>query len=108
MRPSKWGNPFKIGKDGSREEVINKYREWLMSKPKLIFEAKRELKGKDLLCCCAPKSCHGDILLEVANENDYNSPPCQDCGAMTIEEAEKLCKCGGDKDHCHGCDLWPD
>ena len=28
-RPSKWGNPFSIGKDGTREEVIEKYREWI-------------------------------------------------------------------------------
>lgn len=35
-------------------------------------------------------------------------PPCQECGAMTIEEAETKCRCGGDKDHCHGVDLWPD
>lgn len=33
---------------------------------------------------------------------------CVECGAKTPEEAEKLCKCGGDKDHCHGVDLWPD
>lgn len=35
-------------------------------------------------------------------------PPCQECGAMTPQEAETRCVCGGDKDHCHGCDLWPD
>lgn len=28
-RPSKWGNPFVIGKDGTREEVIAKYAEWI-------------------------------------------------------------------------------
>lgn len=35
-------------------------------------------------------------------------PPCIECGAMTPEEAETKCICGGDKDHCHGCELWPD
>lgn len=29
-RPSKWGNPFSIGKDGNRYQVIDKYREWIM------------------------------------------------------------------------------
>jgi len=38
----------------------------------------------------------------------YQQPPCQECGAMTPEEAEAKCRCSGDKDHCHGCDLWPD
>lgn len=28
-RPGKWGNPFTIGKDGTREEVIVKYEEWI-------------------------------------------------------------------------------
>lgn len=66
-RPSKWGNPFVIGKDGTREEVITKYRAWLLAQPEKVEEAKRELAGKDLVCFCAPKGCHGDVLLEVAN-----------------------------------------
>jgi len=28
-RPSKWGNPFVIGRDGSRADVIAKYRTWI-------------------------------------------------------------------------------
>lgn len=67
-RPSKWGNPFVIGKDGTREEVIEKYRQWLVP----ILEEHgvgpiAELKGKTLGCWCAPKPCHGDVLLELAN-----------------------------------------
>lgn len=65
-RPSKWGNPFVIGKDGSREEVVEKYRQWLLSNPELLEEVK-ELKGKILGCWCSPKECHGDILAELAN-----------------------------------------
>lgn len=66
-RPSKWGNPFEIGKDGTRAEVIAKYREWLLSQPELVAEAKRELRGKVLGCWCVPNDCHGDVLAEVAN-----------------------------------------
>lgn len=66
-RPSKWGNPFAIGKDGDREEVIAKYRRWLLARPEMVESARRELAGKDLVCFCAPKGCHGDVLLEVAN-----------------------------------------
>lgn len=33
---------------------------------------------------------------------------CTECGAASIEEAEKTCVCSGDKDHCMGCDLWPE
>ena len=38
----------------------------------------------------------------------YARPPCLECGAETQAEAETKCNCAGDKDHCHGCDLWPD
>lgn len=68
-RPSKWGNPFTMSEYGTRELVVAKYREWLLSQPDLIETAKRELAGKDLVCFCAPKACHGDVLIEVANEN---------------------------------------
>lgn len=66
-RPSKWGNPFKVGKDGTREEVIEKYRIWLLNISDLSIYIK-ELKGKDLVCWCKPLPCHGDVLLELANK----------------------------------------
>jgi len=67
-RPSKWGNPFVIGKDGTRSEVIRMYEAWIRSQPNLVEDAKRELKGKDLVCFCGPKPCHGDVLMRIANE----------------------------------------
>ena len=68
-RPSKWGNPFVIGKDGTRDQVVAKYEAWLLEKPELVEAAKRELRGRTLLCFCAPAPCHGDVLLRVANES---------------------------------------
>lgn len=67
-RPSIWGNPFKLEKESDRETVIQQYREWLQKQPELIQRAKQELRGKVLGCWCAPRSCHGDVLLQVANE----------------------------------------
>jgi hypothetical protein len=67
-RPSKWGNPFTIGRDGDREQVIKKYEHWVLSQPILIQQIKKELKGKILGCWCKPKPCHGDILNRIANE----------------------------------------
>lgn len=63
-RPSKWGNPFAIGKDGTRKEVIDKYREWIKTQPQLLVEIST-LKGKTLGCWCKPKGCHGDVLVEL-------------------------------------------
>jgi hypothetical protein len=64
-RPSKWGNPFKIGRDGSREEVIHKYEEWLHDT--YLVTDLPELRGKILGCFCAPLGCHGDVLARLAN-----------------------------------------
>jgi len=66
-RGTPWGNEFVIGVDGTREEVIEKFRIKVESDEEMIRSIKRELKGKNLVCCCKPKSCHGDILLEIAN-----------------------------------------
>lgn len=65
-RPSKWGNPFEIGKDGTRQQVIDKYEKWLLQQPELIDQL-WELKGKVLGCWCAPKRCHCEILAKLAN-----------------------------------------
>lgn len=76
-RPSKWGNPFSIGRDGTREEVIAKYKRYINSEllyqdtyamsnnPKDILDIS-ELMGKDLVCWCTPLPCHAEILLELA------------------------------------------
>lgn len=66
-RPSKWGNPFPLGQYLSRSAAIEKYREHLLSSPELRA-ALPELRGKDLVCWCAPLACHADVLLEMANE----------------------------------------
>ena len=63
-RGSKWGNPFVIGKDGTREEVIAKYKEHLVSSPELM-DSLYELEDQKLGCFCAPRACHGDVLVEA-------------------------------------------
>ena len=65
-RPSKWGNPFVIGRDGSREEVIEKFLRWVLEQPELMQEV-HSLHGKTLGCFCAPEMCHGDVLAELAD-----------------------------------------
>ena len=65
-RGSKWGNLFRIGIDGDRAAVIAKYESWLRNQHHLL-RALDELRGRNLLCFCAPKACHGDVLLRLAN-----------------------------------------
>lgn len=67
-RKSPWGNPFRIGKDGDREEVIEKYRHWLWERcqnGKVNISELKALKGKRLACWCHPLPCHGDVLLRA-------------------------------------------
>lgn len=73
-RPSKWGNPFSH-KSGTaakflvatREEAVEKYREWILTQPQLLSRL-RDLEGKILACWCKPKACHGDVLVQLVEE----------------------------------------
>lgn len=65
-RGSKWGNPFKIGQDGTRQDVIVKYCDYVATRADLLA-ALPELKGKVLGCWCHPQACHGDVLAELAD-----------------------------------------
>ena len=57
-RGSPWGNPFKIGRDGDRDEVCRRFECEIL--PTLDVEP---LRGRDLVCFCAPQRCHGDAIL---------------------------------------------
>ena len=73
-RPSRFGNPYVIPRDGDRRMVLARYRIYLaeqMANDPQFTEDVLALKGKVLCCWCAPQACHGDILLEVANSNVY-------------------------------------
>ncbi len=60
---SPWENPFKIGKNGSRTNVIHKYKEYARKLPMFndAIEGMLFLEKK-LVCYCAPRACHGDFL----------------------------------------------
>ena len=66
---TRWGNPFTTNKYG-REGAILKYKKLLMKdeQKQLRRDVKRELRGKILLCYCAPLQCHGDVLARLANQ----------------------------------------
>ena len=62
-RGSPWGNPFKIGVDGNRNEVCDRFEAEIL--PNLDVSS---LRGKNLVCFCAPQRCHGDAILRKANQ----------------------------------------
>jgi hypothetical protein len=66
-----FGNPFKIGQDGTRDDVIKKYKQHIEKKLKESDDLKKqliELNGKTLGCWCKPEKCHGDVLLELIDK----------------------------------------
>lgn len=63
-RPSPWGNPWEIGRDGTRAEVIARYREYILERPDLV-DLLRKMQPTALVCWCAPLPCHADILSEL-------------------------------------------
>ena len=84
-RPSALGNPFShlpntlaVYRVASREEAIEKYREWLREKLKTDNEVSREFRNLvkfyrkfgelTLICWCVPKACHGNVIRELMNE----------------------------------------
>lgn len=69
-RPSIWGNPFEIGKDGTRSEVIEKYKEYILGNQELL-DLLPSLSDKILGCFCSPKRCHGDIIADLVNKLEY-------------------------------------
>jgi hypothetical protein len=65
-RTTDWGNPYHIGVDGSRDDVCDKHAARIVTQPALMARLD-ELRGFNLMCHCAPKRCHGDTLLRLAN-----------------------------------------
>jgi hypothetical protein len=70
-RPSIFGNPFYLGRDGTRAQVIEKYETYLRDRIAKDAKFRAEVKalhGKVLSCWCKPLTCHGDVLAKVAEE----------------------------------------
>lgn len=63
-RGSPYGNPFIIGRDGDREDVCDRFESEILTN----LDVER-LRGRDLVCFCKPKRCHGDSILKKANED---------------------------------------
>ena len=68
-RPTRWGNPFRIGVDGDAAACVARFREWMLAEPARVEAARASLRGRDLACWCAPDApCHADVLIELAND----------------------------------------
>jgi hypothetical protein len=81
-RPTCFGNPFRIGRDGDAATCVRKFESAikagilknfpLWDRPNVGW--KLALRGKNLACWCAPNQpCHADVLLRLANPDPSNS-----------------------------------
>ncbi len=70
-RGSPFGNPYEIGKHGTREEVIASYRNHLfyqIDNYQIDFKLLLSLEGKTLGCYCPTGlPCHGYVIIEGIN-----------------------------------------
>lgn len=82
-RPSVLGNPFVIGRDGSRDECIEKYRHWLRVQRHSatptgakVRDALAQIRWRvehgpvNLVCFCAPRRCHGDVIKQLIEQGE--------------------------------------
>jgi hypothetical protein len=74
-RPSVLGNPYVIGHDGSRPDVVDKYRAWLREQYRHDGAVRRALRqlamryltdgALTLICWCAPQPCHAEVIRDA-------------------------------------------
>ena len=93
-RPSSWGNPFRLGSESRRAEVLRRYRDWLATRVRtggITRDALAGLSGRTLVCWCAPRACHGHVLAaaaawaagaETLEEASWTSAPIDDAGRL--------------------------
>ena len=96
-RGSNWGNLFKIGEDGTREEVIEKFEKiYVPAILKKIPDWLEPLRGKDLVCWCFPEACHADVLLRLANAVPENLRPFAIRSNRVNSDGFRICLCEGE------------
>jgi hypothetical protein len=93
-RGSRWGNPYVIGQDGDRDEVIAKFRAYAEVRLKHFPDWLEPLEGQNLVCFCAPLPCHGDVLVSLIERSKWMNQFCpEECpgfngGSCQCEEGE--------------------
>jgi len=83
-RPSRWGNPFRIGEPGIPDAAaaVSAFRELTGPQPENVValymsldDIRRDLAGRNLACWCGPGPCHATVLLALANPQEDSPPP---------------------------------
>lgn len=77
MPQSIYHNPFHLGRDGDRDEVLLKFAVYWYAEEqrKLREQARKELPYRVISCWCKPKACHGDIIAGYVNWREVSESP---------------------------------
>lgn len=67
-RPSVFGNPFYMHNEEQRAAVVTKYEAWVRKQPAVLEAIKALAEDAVLGCYCAPKACHGDVIVKIWKE----------------------------------------
>lgn len=113
-RPTRWGNPFRVVKEGGVWWIVENGRYWeVQSKKDVAIERSIELFthwfegqllagnisidpliGKDLACFCKEgQKCHADVLISFCNEKIEEDAALENAffGTVGMQIAERLC-----------------
>jgi hypothetical protein len=97
-RGSIFGNPFEIGRDGTRKQVIERYRQWFefLLNDKVFLNELYKLRDKKLGCFCAPLQCHGEIIADWVNrcfyQDDFDKAEEYEQAMQFLEAAHTCCE----------------
>lgn len=69
-RSSEWGNPFIMHNERERDKVCAQFEAYARWRLTIEPDWLKPLRGHDLACWCAPKRCHAETLLRLANQQD--------------------------------------
>ena len=73
-KASIFANPYKITPNTTREEVLERYKYYIIEKisnDKNYAIELLKLKGKNLGCWCYPEPCHGNVLLKLIEKLEF-------------------------------------
>jgi len=87
-RGSIFGNPYEIGVDGTREQVIERYKKWFnfLLRDKRFVDELNKLKGKTLGCFCVPQKCHCEVIIEYLNKIKIEEYPHNEDGGFVFDK----------------------
>jgi hypothetical protein len=66
-RRTQWGNPYEMFSEADRDKVCNQFEAYATDRLQREPDWLEPLRGKDLICWCAPKRCHASTLARLAN-----------------------------------------